>query len=164
MITTIGKEYKFEAAHMLFGHKGACARLHGHSYKVKVELTGETLGGRDPLEKSSEGMVMDYGDLDNLVKHLIEQLDHKFLASNKDEIYFTPEGGSDTDENIRREEKAAGVVRLGFRVTAENLTAWFVKNLERRMPFNITGLVVIVKETEETFARVATAVNVKYSL
>ena len=160
MITTIGKEYRFEAAHMLYKHKGACARLHGHSYRVKIELTGETLGGRDPLEKSSEGMVMDYGDLDSIVKPLIEQLDHRFMASNKEEVYFTPEGGSETDDNIRAEEKAADVVRLGFRVTAENLAAWFVKGLERRMPFNITGLAVIVKETEKTFARVAVAVNV----
>ena len=42
MSTTIFKEFQFEAAHRLphvpEGHK--CGRLHGHSFLVRLELSG----------------------------------------------------------------------------------------------------------------------------
>lgn len=43
MRTSIYKDFHFEAAHKLpyvpEGHK--CGRLHGHSFMVRLELTGE---------------------------------------------------------------------------------------------------------------------------
>jgi len=43
MSTTLFKEFQFEAAHHLpnvpAGHK--CGRLHGHSFLVRLEITGE---------------------------------------------------------------------------------------------------------------------------
>ncbi len=34
------KTFHFEAAHHLPGHRGKCARLHGHSYRLEVTLRG----------------------------------------------------------------------------------------------------------------------------
>lgn len=69
----IYKEFKFEAAHRLINvpasHK--CARLHGHSYRVRVYLEG-------PLDPQT-GWVMDFADLKKVCKPLIEQLDHSYL-------------------------------------------------------------------------------------
>lgn len=69
----IYKEFSFEAAHRLpnvpEGHK--CGRLHGHSFKVQLHLSG-ALG-----EKS--GWIMDFGDLKQAFKPLFEQLDHHYL-------------------------------------------------------------------------------------
>ena len=45
----------FEAAHRIPGHRGKCAVLHGHSYRVEAEFAGEEL---DAL-----GMVADFADL-----------------------------------------------------------------------------------------------------
>lgn len=69
----IYREFSFEAAHRLpnvpEGHK--CARLHGHSYKVEVHVTG-------PIGDHS-GWVQDFGDLKAAFKPLEAQLDHHYL-------------------------------------------------------------------------------------
>ena len=67
------KTFRFEAAHRLIGvpatHK--CSRLHGHSYRVDVHVTGEV----DPVS----GMVVDFGNIVTAVRPLLEQLDHHLL-------------------------------------------------------------------------------------
>ena len=72
-VVEIFREFTFEAAHRLphvpDGHK--CARLHGHSYKVTLHVTG-------PVE-SDTGWVMDFGDLKRAFKPLLDQLDHYYL-------------------------------------------------------------------------------------
>lgn len=69
----IFKEFTFEAAHRLphvpEGHK--CARIHGHSFKVRVAVTG-------PVEDHA-GWVMDFADIKAAFKPLYEQLDHHYL-------------------------------------------------------------------------------------
>lgn len=69
----IFRQFTFEAAHRLpnvpDGHK--CARLHGHSYRVEVELTGPV----DP----GYGWVQCFGDLKAAFDPLIAQLDHSLL-------------------------------------------------------------------------------------
>lgn len=69
----IFKEFGFEAAHRLphvpAGHK--CARLHGHSFRVEVHVSG-------PLD-AQLGWVMDYGDIKDIVKPVIRELDHHYL-------------------------------------------------------------------------------------
>jgi len=67
------KSFQFEAAHRLpnvpEGHK--CARLHGHSFHVEIEIEGPV----DP----GMGWVMDYADLSALVKPILAELDHDYL-------------------------------------------------------------------------------------
>jgi 6-pyruvoyltetrahydropterin/6-carboxytetrahydropterin synthase len=67
------KEFGFEAAHRLpavpADHK--CARLHGHSFRVEVHVTGEV--GLD------SGWVMDFADLGAAWQPLHDQLDHRYL-------------------------------------------------------------------------------------
>ncbi len=67
------KEITFEAAHRLpnlpEGHK--CARLHGHSYRVRIHVRGEP----DPVT----GWVMDFTDIKAAFSPLFEQLDHRYL-------------------------------------------------------------------------------------
>src|SRR6476661_7962930 len=69
----IYREFTFEAAHRLphvpDGHK--CGRLHGHSYRVQVHLSGP-VGG-------DTGWVHDFGDVKLVFKPLEDQLDHNYL-------------------------------------------------------------------------------------
>ena len=69
----IYKEFTFEAAHRLpnvpAGHK--CARLHGHSFAVRVYVEG-------PIGEQS-GWVMDFADLKYAFAPIHEQLDHHYL-------------------------------------------------------------------------------------
>lgn len=73
MSATIFKEFQFEAAHRLphvpAGHK--CGRLHGHSFMVRLELTGEI----DP----QTGWVVDFSNISKAFKPLWQQLDHHYL-------------------------------------------------------------------------------------
>lgn len=70
---TIGKTFTFEASHRLHGlpdgHK--CARPHGHSYQVTVEVAAEELTG--------PGFVTDFGDLSPFGTYLDEHFDHRDL-------------------------------------------------------------------------------------
>jgi 6-pyruvoyltetrahydropterin/6-carboxytetrahydropterin synthase len=73
MITEIYKEFHFEAAHRLpnvpAGHK--CARLHGHSFHVRLHVRGEV--------GSESGWVLDFGDIKESFAALHNQLDHNYL-------------------------------------------------------------------------------------
>ncbi|MFQ1005587.1 6-carboxytetrahydropterin synthase QueD [Gilliamella sp. CG22] len=71
----IAKEFQFDACHMLDGHNKKCHNLHGHTYRLVVEISGELIN-----KGSSEDMVMDYADLKSIVKkHIIDPLDHAYL-------------------------------------------------------------------------------------
>ena len=69
----IFKEFRFEAAHRLpnvpEGHK--CARLHGHSFLVKVEVEG-------PVGAES-GWVMDFSRIADAFRPIYDRLDHYYL-------------------------------------------------------------------------------------
>lgn len=66
----IAKEFQFDACHMLDGHQGKCHNLHGHTYRLIVEVSSP----QQP-QGSSKEMVMDFAD----IKTIISQLDHAYL-------------------------------------------------------------------------------------
>lgn len=71
------KTFHFEAAHYLPGHKGKCARLHGHSYKLEVSVRGAI---KQVPGTSEDGMVIDFGYLATSVQaSVLEKLDHHNL-------------------------------------------------------------------------------------
>jgi 6-pyruvoyltetrahydropterin/6-carboxytetrahydropterin synthase len=61
----------FAAAHLLRGYPGPCSRLHGHNWKVEVEVTATRL---DEI-----GMGMDFRDIKAATKAVIDQMDHRHL-------------------------------------------------------------------------------------
>ena len=69
----IYKEFFFEAAHFLpsapAGH--ANARVHGHSFRVRVTLDGEPDDGT--------GLVMNLEDVEKAIADAREALDHRML-------------------------------------------------------------------------------------
>lgn len=80
---SIAKSFTFEAAHSLPNHEGKCKRLHGHSYRMEVFVTGpiQTTG-------SEEGMVMDFTRLSEIVeREVVSKWDHQLL---NDVVSFTP--------------------------------------------------------------------------
>ncbi len=69
----IFKEFSFEAAHRLPnvppGHK--CARLHGHTFYVRIHVQGEV----DP----HTGWVMDFAEIKRHFEPIYLRLDHYYL-------------------------------------------------------------------------------------
>lgn len=72
MIVTIAKAFDFDAAHYLplvkDDHK--CKRMHGHTYRVEVQLEGEP---------DDYGMVIDYSVIADVWSHVHAVLDHRVL-------------------------------------------------------------------------------------
>ncbi|AFP85711.1 queuosine biosynthesis protein QueD [secondary endosymbiont of Heteropsylla cubana] len=73
MVTTLYKDFTFESAHHLpyvpLGHK--CARLHGHSFRVRLEVTG-------PIDPH-KGWIIDFSDLKIAFQPILNRLDHYYL-------------------------------------------------------------------------------------
>lgn len=88
-VAEIFKEFVFEAAHRLpnvpEGHK--CGRLHGHSFRVALHVSG-------PVEPES-GWLMDFAELKEHFDPLYRLLDHHYL--NEIDGLENP-----TSENITR--------------------------------------------------------------
>jgi len=68
---TIKVTGEFNGAHNLRGYEGKCENLHGHNWKVMVEVSNNRL---DKL-----GMVVDFKKVKEALKVVLEQLDHKYL-------------------------------------------------------------------------------------
>lgn len=67
---TVTRSFTFDAAHVLPWHPGKCSRLHGHTYRVDVSITG-------PVDR--HGIVVDFGDIKTAVAAVIDPLDHTLL-------------------------------------------------------------------------------------
>jgi len=61
----------FAAGHALRGYKGKCENVHGHNYRVRVTLEGDSL--------DSIGLLYDFIHLKQMIKDVIQTLDHRFM-------------------------------------------------------------------------------------
>ena len=61
----------FAAAHLLRDYEGVCNRLHGHNWKVEVQVTATSL--------DNVGMGMDFKVIKEAARALIGKLDHRNL-------------------------------------------------------------------------------------
>jgi 6-pyruvoyltetrahydropterin/6-carboxytetrahydropterin synthase len=61
----------FAAAHLLREYPGVCSRLHGHNWKVEVDVVARDL--------DRVGMGLDFGDIKAATRELIGTLDHRNL-------------------------------------------------------------------------------------
>ena len=66
---------EFASAHSLRNYPGECRRLHGHNWKVEVEIVANKL---DRL-----GMVIDFKTVKSTTKAVTDQLDHHYLNEIK---------------------------------------------------------------------------------
>ncbi len=129
---TISKQCVFDAAHVLTNHAGQCKNLHGHTYRVVVEVA-EAPGGRD--------MVMDFKDLKEVLREVIvARFDHAFMYHE----------ASESEREIAAVIAKHGMKSVGlpFRTTAENLAGYFFRELLERV--NVASVKVF--ETPESCA------------
>ena len=68
---TVSKVFSLESSHQLPRHPGKCARLHGHSWRVTIEVHGK----QDPTTH----FVLDYNHLSAIINPLVDFLDHRHL-------------------------------------------------------------------------------------
>jgi len=69
----IGTTIYFEAGHRQLGDKGKCSNLHGHNWKVEIEIDGDV---------NEIGYIIDFKEL----KDLLEPFDHAMILNKEDEF------------------------------------------------------------------------------
>lgn len=78
----ITKEIEIDMAHRVPNHKSKCKNLHGHRYKIEVGVDDQLI---TESGSSSEGMVIDYGDLkETMIEVIDKQFDHNSVFSLDD--------------------------------------------------------------------------------
>ncbi|MDA1260552.1 MAG: 6-carboxytetrahydropterin synthase [Planctomycetota bacterium] len=126
----IDKEYlKFSAAHFLIFPDGSAERLHGHNYRVYLEVEGAL---------TRHGLVLDFKRVKPIVRELVDSLDERWLLPGQ-------------HGELRCSERADGVVEVRYReryyaapredvivlpinnTSAENLATWVGSELRARL-------------------------------
>ena len=130
----IAKEFQWEMSHRLPCHKGDCKNIHGHTYKVRVEIEGNT---------DENGMIMDYFDMANIMNPVIHKLDHAFLVDDNDSIMLD----FLTANNFKH-------VVINKTTTAENIAAYILDIITPSFEQykNIDILKIRFNETADVFA------------
>lgn len=109
---TLKTEQSFDSAHFLAGYGGKCRNIHGHRWRVIIEIQGEELSENG----EKRGMIVDFGDLKNDLKRLADDLDHSLIIENGS---LKPA----TLAALRNEEFR--ITEFPFRPTAENFAKYF---------------------------------------
>lgn len=77
MVATISKHFTFHASHQLPNHNGPCARLHGHTYTLEVQVTGRV---KPPNGDPDECMVIDFAAIKRVYhEHIEPRVEHQHL-------------------------------------------------------------------------------------
>ena len=78
---TVRTEECFDSAHFLAGYDGKCKNIHGHRWRVVLEVSKENL--------DDGGMVIDFTDLKHELKNFADTLDHAFIIEKGSLRYET---------------------------------------------------------------------------
>ena len=104
-------EIQFDTAHYLSGYEGKCSNIHGHRYRLVVELASETL----QPSGQCRGMVADFGDVKKEMQRIAEQYDHKLLIEDNAD-------GNAVAEALAKVPNQFAIVMVPYRPTAEEMS------------------------------------------
>lgn len=114
---TLKAEHSFDSAHFLAGYNGKCGNIHGHRWRVEIEIQAEVLVEAGQLD----GMVVDFGDLKKEVKDMVDFYDHALIIQE----------GTMREETLNCiKQDGFRVINVPFRPTAENFAAYFYKTIK----------------------------------
>ena len=157
----IGTEVNISTAHFVQTSSGKCQNLHGHIWRIEVEVIGIV---------RSDGMVVDFGD----IKAGIMAYDHKMLVPTMSELvkveltsrnYYNitvkefidptdPSQETNEEPNVIKKYKIpkdeVALVPIS-EVTAENLANFFRK--EMLDAYKVDEIVVRVWESDKSWAQ-----------
>ncbi len=105
-------EQSFDSAHFLAGYEGKCGNIHGHRWRVIVEVKSDGL--RE--DKQQRGMCVDFAELKKDLKWEVENLDHTLII----------EQGTLKEKTLMALlEEGFRIIQVEFRPTAENFSRYF---------------------------------------
>ena len=135
MRLTATKEFTFDCAHMLVGHEGLCKNLHGHTYKLEMEV--QHFGSKDTIEGGpSDGMVIDFKDLKEIVnRRIVSKMDHAFICQRPEALK-----GAEFEISKVLESYGLKMYFMEDRPTAENM----VKHIAAAISYELKGTQIIL--------------------
>lgn len=105
-------EASFDAAHFLTNYDGKCHNIHGHRWRVVLNIKGEP----------KNGMVVDFNDIKKDLKNECDYFDHTFIVE-KDSL---------NKELFDLLSKDFLLREVPFRTTAENFAKYFFDKLNSK--------------------------------
>lgn len=136
MTTSVVRFIEFDAGHRVARHESKCRHMHGHRYKLTVEVAGEV----HQDDSSEHGMVIDFGRVKTALMVIHDEWDHRFLLGEDDPL-------------VQSLRSMPGVVILDRQPTAENMAAIAFERLQISLP-DVTVIRVSVQETTSCEATV----------
>lgn len=153
-----------EAGHRVLNHGGKCSSVHGHRYVIEAQVRGSL-----QLTGSAEGMVIDFGDIKQIMVDCIETpCDHAMIAWVKDEKLlrcYVDDADWKTLKNFETIVASYGSYSISQGLgklyiipevpTAENLARhWYNRIKDRMIAKGISATLISVKvwETENCYA------------
>lgn len=86
----VSKEYlKFSAAHFLIFPDGSAERLHGHNYRVFVDVEADL---------TEHGLVIDFKMIKPIIRELVDRLDEHWLVPGEHPVLRARDRGDGTIE------------------------------------------------------------------
>jgi len=107
----ISIETQFAASHQLHGYEGPCKELHGHTFKVRVEVKTEQI--------DEVGISFDFKELKAFTESVINQFDHHHI---NDIVPFNRK--NPTAENLSHYIYHEVKKKLPSCVTISRVTVW----------------------------------------
>lgn len=125
-----------DAGHRVARHESKCRNLHGHRYRLTVQIAGPIRDDDSP----EHGMVIDFARVKEALTVIHDEWDHRFLLGSDDPLLAAMSG-------------LEGVVVLDVQPTAENLAALAASRLgEMLSPLRVVK--VMIQETTACSATV----------
>ena len=126
-------------AHALSNYDGKCKNIHGHTYKLFVTLIGIPC---EDCSSPKNGMVLDFGDLKNIVKvPIVDVFDHALVVpANKG------------FEELRKFQETDKYIEVPFQPTCENLTIYIANIIRSKLPDSVSLYSIRLYETPTSYA------------
>ncbi|MDD6401039.1 MAG: 6-carboxytetrahydropterin synthase QueD [Lachnospiraceae bacterium] len=116
---TLTTNASFDSAHFLLGYEGKCSNIHGHRWKVEIEV------GKSSLEEAGQnrGMIIDFSDFKQDLKKIVDAMDHCLIIEKNSLKAKTLEAL--LEENFK-------IIEVDFRPTAENFAKFFYGEMTKK--------------------------------
>lgn len=115
----ITKEITFDSAHMLSNYNGKCNNLHGHTYKLQIEVEGNI--------NPETCMLIDFNELKEIINsNIMRMFDHALIFSA---VGYREEAEAALYEWAKKYNKKYFVMPYG-KTTCEDIAPVIQENLQ----------------------------------
>ncbi len=121
---------RFSSAHIIHEYE-KCGRLHGHTYAVHVKIFGKC---------DEKGIILDFAILKQILRDIINELDHKLLIPEKSNIIKIEKENENIIINALGKKFSIPISDCVFlpikSTSAENIAGYILDKLLDKLPLS----------------------------